>query len=234
MKEKKTTENKDKYTFAAGQHPALLFVQNVLSGSFDGNVLTFEKSSELVLYFSDRPNRFTGHMTVRAFLDIWEKGKESFKSVPPNAVLSILTDEKVINAVIELFSPQFTKGVFRYNVKPVSGTIPDKFNTASLFIDAFPTAVNSQITDAVTQANTIVNPQITDAVTQANVKVTGDASGALFQVISGSLADAASSAVRAQQESSITAQAATTQGIATLYSIDTAAAGKAVHENGKT
>ena len=76
---------------------------------------------------------------------------------------------------------------------------------------AFPTAVNSQITDSVTQANT---------------KVLGDAAaiamGNFFQATSQALANAAHNATSSQQQSNITAQAATTMGVTTLYSIDTA------------
>jgi len=78
---------------------------------------------------------------------------------------------------------------------------------------------------------TLVNGQITDSVTQANVKVLGDAPaiamGNLFQATAQALANAAHNATTAQQQSNITAQAATTMGVATLYSLDTAAAGKA-------
>ncbi|WP_445946268.1 RebB family R body protein [Shewanella sp.] len=73
---------------------------------------------------------------------------------------------------------------------------------------------------------TAVNDQITDSVTQANVKVLGDAPamsmGNLFQATSQALANAAHNATMAQQQSAITAQAATTMGVTTLYSIDTA------------
>jgi len=76
---------------------------------------------------------------------------------------------------------------------------------------AFPTAVNSQITDSITQANT---------------KVLGDAPaiamGNFYQATAQALANAAHNATNNQQQSNITAQAATTMGVTTLYSIDTA------------
>lgn len=76
---------------------------------------------------------------------------------------------------------------------------------------AFPTAVNDQITDSITQANT---------------KVLGDAPavavGNLYQATAQALANAAHNATNAQQQSYVTAQSATTMGVATLYSIDTA------------
>ena len=84
---------------------------------------------------------------------------------------------------------------------------------------AFPTAVNSQITDSVTQAN---------------LKVVGDApaiaTGNLYQATAQALSNAAHNATNSQQQSYVTAQAATTQGVATLYAIDTASAGKATQE----
>lgn len=81
---------------------------------------------------------------------------------------------------------------------------------------AFPTAVNSQITDSVTQSN---------------VKVLGDAPAVamsnLYQATAQALANAAHNATTAQQQANITAQAATTMGVAVLYSLDTASTGKA-------
>ena len=78
---------------------------------------------------------------------------------------------------------------------------------------------------------TSVNSQITDSVTQANVEVLGDAPavamGNLFQATAQALSNAAHNATAAQQQTNVTAQAATTMGVATLYSIDTAADGKA-------
>lgn len=74
---------------------------------------------------------------------------------------------------------------------------------------------------------TAVNDQITDAITQSSVKVLGEAPaqalGALYQATAQALANAAHNAVNAQQQSYVTAQAATTQGVALLYSVDTAA-----------
>lgn len=73
---------------------------------------------------------------------------------------------------------------------------------------------------------TSVNSQITDSVTQANVEVLGAAPaiamGNLFQATAQALANAAHNATMAQQQTNITAQAATTMGVATLYGIDTA------------
>ncbi|KJV08793.1 glycerol-3-phosphate dehydrogenase [Elstera litoralis] len=76
---------------------------------------------------------------------------------------------------------------------------------------AFPTSVNDQITDSVTQANTQV-VGISPALALGN----------LFQATAQALANAAHNATNAQQQSFVTAQAATTMGITTLYGLDTA------------
>ena len=77
---------------------------------------------------------------------------------------------------------------------------------------------------------TAVNNQITDSVTQANVEVLGDAPalsmGNLFQATSQALGTAAHNATTSQQQTNVTAQAATTMGVTTLYSLDTASVGK--------
>jgi alpha-beta hydrolase superfamily lysophospholipase len=72
---------------------------------------------------------------------------------------------------------------------------------------------------------TAVNNQITDSITQSNVKILADAPamaiGSLYQATTQALANAAHNATTAQQQAAITLQAALTQGISTLYSIDT-------------
>ncbi len=81
---------------------------------------------------------------------------------------------------------------------------------------AYPTTVNSQITDAVTQAGVHVLG-ISPAVALSN----------LYQATAQALANAAHNATTAQQQANILAQAVTTQGVAILYSLDTASTGKA-------
>jgi hypothetical protein len=76
---------------------------------------------------------------------------------------------------------------------------------------------------------TAVNSQITDSITQVNTAVLGDAPsvamGNLYVATSQALSNAAHNATTNQQQVNITAQAATTMGITTLYSIDTASTG---------
>lgn len=73
---------------------------------------------------------------------------------------------------------------------------------------------------------TSVNPQITDAVRARSHAALGDALVSLSQ----SAAILYQNAVSAQQQATLNAQAATTQGVATLYGIDTATTGQATKE----
>ena len=78
---------------------------------------------------------------------------------------------------------------------------------------------------------TTVNSQITDSVTQANTEVLGVAPassmGNLMMATSQALSNAAHNATSSQQNANITWQASTVQGVSTLYSVDTASTGRA-------
>lgn len=74
---------------------------------------------------------------------------------------------------------------------------------------------------------TAVNGQITDAVTQSNVKVMAEAPamamGAIYQSLAHSTGILYENATSAQQQLAISAQAATNQGVIQIYSVDTMA-----------
>lgn len=76
---------------------------------------------------------------------------------------------------------------------------------------------------------TAVNSQITDSVSQAGVETLGNSPalslGNLYQMVSQSLGLSAQNAVFAQQQANMIHQATTTQGVNLLYSIDTEAIG---------
>jgi hypothetical protein len=84
---------------------------------------------------------------------------------------------------------------------------------------AFPTSVNNQVTDSVTQANTSV---LGDAPAVAM--------GNLFVATGQALSNAAHNATNNQQQSYVTMQTSTTQAVATLLAIDTASTGVATAE----
>ncbi|ASW73011.1 antirepresssor protein RebB [Chryseobacterium piperi] len=74
---------------------------------------------------------------------------------------------------------------------------------------------------------TVVNEQITDAVTQTNVKVVAEAPaialGNVYQTAAHSTGIMFENAVNNQNQQNILGQAATTQGVMQIYSMDTIA-----------
>src|SRR5438128_10204169 len=77
---KKTDENKVQ----------LMFVQTAEDLKADGNTLRLVNVGQQTLYFSDRPARVAGHLTMPAYLDEWKAGEgpDNFSSDPPNATIS--------------------------------------------------------------------------------------------------------------------------------------------------
>lgn len=113
----------------------LLFVASGRSGSIDGDQLTLEGVPS-VLYFSDRPARIAGHMSVRAFVELWNEGPDSFAQDPPNAVLSVLDTDSDENVVVELTGIRLEGDGLSFDFGVVRGRAPRaSFGPASLFID---------------------------------------------------------------------------------------------------
>lgn len=85
---------------------------------------------------------------------------------------------------------------------------------------------------------TSVNNQITDAVTQSNVKVIGEAPamamGSIYQTMAHSTGILFENAVSAQQQQNTLAQAAANQGVMQIYSLDTTAAAGATEKIAQT
>ena len=74
---------------------SLLFVVTGSSGSLTGDELILRDVSS-VIFFSDRPERLAGQLSIEEFLNMWELS--DFSGVPPNADL---------NAVLCLNQGQF-------------------------------------------------------------------------------------------------------------------------------
>jgi len=85
---------------------------------------------------------------------------------------------------------------------------------------------------------TSVNDQVTDAVTQSNVKVVGEspamAMGSLYQTMAHSTGILFENSVSAQQQQNTLTQAATNQGVMQIYSLDTTAAAGATEKVAQT
>jgi len=88
-----------------------------------------------VIYFSDRPARKAGHLSISEFIEMWDKGVDSFKADPPNATLSVLTKEGAKNVVVELMSVEQKKDSVVFKVAVLEGKGIESFKASSLFVD---------------------------------------------------------------------------------------------------
>jgi len=120
-----------------GKKPQYLFVLSAKSGSFDGKTVTLN-DVPAVIYFSDRPNRIAGHVSLKKFVAGWAKGSDSFKADPPNATLSVLDEKGNKNAVVELSNPKVKGNSITFKVRLLEGKISKSFSASSFFIDMSP------------------------------------------------------------------------------------------------
>src|SRR6266581_3022932 len=69
----------------------LMFVQTAEDLKADAKTLRLVNVGQQTLYFSDRPVRIAGHLTMPAYLDEWKAGEgpDNFGSDPPNATISV-------------------------------------------------------------------------------------------------------------------------------------------------
>lgn len=110
-----------------------LYVASAPSGSLKGDILTLNGVPNIV-YFSDRPARTAGHLSIEKFIASWSEANEPSNENPPNAVLSVL-DNTSQNFVVEILSVESKNDSMSFKVKELQGEIPDSFEGASLFID---------------------------------------------------------------------------------------------------
>ena len=101
----------------AKQKTSFLFVlrsdTGVITKSGDGYMLTLKGMDDKVLYFSDRPVRKAGFITMSQFMGDWAKGNDSFQANPPNVAIvhaALKTNAKgVAQALpVELIHPVVT------------------------------------------------------------------------------------------------------------------------------
>jgi len=116
----------------------LLFVQNAHSAKLENGVLTLSQVGASTLYFSDRPERVTGHVGTDVFLEHWtDGGEDSFENDPPNAVLSVLGTDEPTDVVVVLSKPRLSGSSLRYDVEILDGATSVSGGASSLFIDSY-------------------------------------------------------------------------------------------------
>jgi hypothetical protein len=113
----------------------VLYVQTAHAMSAEHGRITLHRLAPSTLFFSDRPDRVTGHIRSTEFVDTWDKGDDSFALTPPNAVLSIFQPDEVQDVVVVLTDPRLTSDTLTYSVQVLDGELPPSGGECALFID---------------------------------------------------------------------------------------------------
>jgi hypothetical protein len=117
----------------------LMFVQTAEDLKADGNTLRLINVGQQTLYFSDRPVRNAGHLTMPAYMDEWKAGEgpDNFGSNPPNATVSVYEPGRNDNTlcVVEISHPIIEGKDLVYNYKLINGAMPKGGGATALFID---------------------------------------------------------------------------------------------------
>src|SRR5262249_26986455 len=123
-------------TKAPAKAPEFLFVQTAKNVAYRDGVLTLQDVSPVTVFFSDRPKRIVGNVRNDLFLQKWKEGSNSFKSDPPNPVLSIFNDKsQPTSAVVVLNNPRLEGNNLAYDVRTLKGDLPPSGIESTLFID---------------------------------------------------------------------------------------------------
>ena len=112
-----------------------MFVQNADSINMSSGILTLQKISPSTIFFSDRPERIAGHMTTTDFVDEWSEGENSFADNPPNAVLSVFSEDFISDVVLKLSNPRLVGLNLVYDIILLNGEMLSSGGACSIFID---------------------------------------------------------------------------------------------------
>ena len=117
----------------------LMFVQTADDLKTDATTLRLVNVGQQTLYFSDRPVRVAGHLTMPAYMDEWKAGEgpDNFSSDPPNATISVYESGNHENtlAVVKISHPVVDGKDLVYTYKLIEGTMPKAGGATALFID---------------------------------------------------------------------------------------------------
>ena len=124
---------------AADSKMQLMFVQSAEGLKADDKTLRLVNVSQQAIWFSDRPVRQAGHMSLRDYLQEWTAaaGPNNFSQDPPNATMSVYQPGKGENTltVVEISDPKVDGKDLVYAYKLIEGQMPKAGAATSLFID---------------------------------------------------------------------------------------------------
>jgi hypothetical protein len=124
---------------AAEEKVQLMFVQSSGGLKADDKTLRLVNVTPQTIYFTDRPVRVAGHITMSDYLQEWTAaaGPNNFSDDPPNATLSVYEPGKEDNTltVVEISDPVVDGNDLVYKYTLIEGSMPVGGGATSLFID---------------------------------------------------------------------------------------------------
>jgi hypothetical protein len=124
---------------AADEKIQLMFVQSAENLKADDKTLRLVNVSPQTIWFTDRPVRKAGHVTMANYMKEWTAaaGKDNFSKDPPNATLSVYEAGDADNTltVVEIFDPVVQGKDLVYRYKLIEGKVPTSGGAVALFID---------------------------------------------------------------------------------------------------
>ncbi len=142
----KNKHPKEEYLFVESADKATI---KIIPGKDKTYTIVLKNIDPFVTYFSDRPIRDAGELSIEKFIEMWHhKNVNSFRENPPNAVLhakkgGFFSDVQVFNFAIIVTEPYYDKksGTLSFTAKPLPGNVDslpesETFHHVSIFIDS--------------------------------------------------------------------------------------------------
>lgn len=111
---------------------------NLAKNKDNSYTLTLDNVPDYVSYFSNRPQRITGIMSLTDFLKLWsdKSMKDSFLAVPPNVAFAMMpASGNALNFVATVSEPHYQDHQLQYKLTPIGKA---KIETGSMaHVDIF-------------------------------------------------------------------------------------------------
>ena len=134
--------------FAMASKDNVLFLQSATTGTLVKNpdntyTITLKDFPSYIGYFTDRPERKAGIMTIGEFINFWKNKaiKNNFSEVPPNVAFVIKPPVgQPQNFIAEVLEPVYANNTLAYKVKVIGSkpTYTGKFVHLNAFFDDIP------------------------------------------------------------------------------------------------
>ncbi|RBW54995.1 hypothetical protein DS906_15880 [Ruegeria sp. A3M17] len=100
----------------------------------DGTTISLSGFDADIGWFTDRPERKTGSISLELFLESWVSGNDNFANDPPNAVLTI--EGEIRHPIVaELSKPRREGATVTFKIMVLSGTLPTQGGNLSIVFD---------------------------------------------------------------------------------------------------